>query len=176
MQRREEDGHFAPDTMKAMHDRSFSYTLSLTCILVLIIVAVFQISTVSAQTTQDDLRAAIRAELLSDPRVAALTAGQLDSMVNALTNYATKKGLSAHDVAWSPQPATSFTASAGATSEDSCDQSSFLCRLASAFGFSGTDMTIPIWIGICSAILVLILGAMIEVHRRSSPKIAALRK
>ncbi|MDP3646397.1 MAG: hypothetical protein Q8R25_04900 [bacterium] len=129
-------------------------------------IIVFQVSIVSAQTSQDDLRAVIRAELSSDPRASTLPAKQLDEMINALASAAASQGISAQDISWRPQPISDFSASAAAATTESCDYNSFLCTLTHAFGFSGSDLTIPIWLGISSAILILVLWGLIEIHRR----------
>ena len=117
----------------------------------------------------DDLRATIRAELLSDPRTSNLPQAQLDAMVDALTAQAQEQGLTAHDITWRPAmtPAENIQA-------DACgSMPSVLCALNRAFGFDGSDPRIPVGLGIVSALLILIIGLMFEMHHRKAAVAAA---
>lgn len=137
---------------------------------ILFLIVAFQVPVAMAQSSasqpDNDLRAAVQMLLLEDPRAAHLPQKEFDGMVDALVKAAEKKGLSAHDVSWRPQPVEIFSQNASVGEIGLCSQNSILCMINEAFGFTGSDMTIPIWFGICSAILVLIVGGMIEVHRR----------
>ncbi len=132
--------------------------------------AFFQTPIASAQTndaTNSELRAAVETLLLADPRAASLPQQEFDEMVSALVAAAEKKGLTASEISWRPQPVSSYSQSASVGEIQACADNSILCMINEAFGFTGPDISIPMWFGICSAILLLILGGMIEVHRRT---------
>jgi hypothetical protein len=149
---------------------TFFLALLTAVLLSIVFIGSLQVRVASAQTTaantstNADLRTAVIALLLADPRAAHLPQKEFDGMVDALVSAAQKKGLSAHDISWRPQPVTVFSQSAAVEEVQSCD--SIICMINQAFGFSGPDITIPVWFGICSSILVLVVGGMIEVHRR----------
>src|SRR5882724_6584307 len=82
------------------------------CILTMPFVAALSTTVVSAQSSDGDLRATVQALLLSDPRAAQLPQKEFDEMVNALVLAAEKKGLSARDISWRPQPVESFSQNA----------------------------------------------------------------
>lgn len=111
-----------------------------------------------------DLRSTIRAELLSDPRTAGLLEADLEAMVEALANEAQKQGLTAHDITW--RPASGQTSAAAASSCGNIPTP--LCTLNQAFGFSGADPTLPVWLGIAVALLILLIGIMLELRHRGS--------
>jgi hypothetical protein len=120
----------------------------------------------TAAAPQNDLRSAIRAELLSDPRTAGLSGAQLEGMVNLLTQEAQKRGVTAHDIAWHPQQRAG-SGMGGQNSETmaiSCGVSPFLCTLDEAFGFIGPDTTIPFSLGAASMGLIWIIAETL--HRR----------
>ena len=115
------------------------------------------------------MESAIRSVLAADPRAAALPPDQLNSMVQALSKSASAKGLQPSDI---HLPPTSNTM--GATNGQgaaSCDAStpSFICTLTNAFGFDGSN-TIPLWLGGASALLILIIGTMLEIHHLEHKK------
>jgi hypothetical protein len=110
-----------------------------------------------------DLRAIIRAELLSDPRTASLSQAQLDAMVSLLSQEAQKQGLNAQDITWHPQSSASGAAQAA---PESC-AGSFTCMMDQAFGFIGPDPTIPFFLGMASMGLIWVLAEMI--HRKRYP-------
>lgn len=113
-----------------------------------------------------DLQTSIRAALLRDPRTASLTASQVDAMVQVLAGEAATRGITAQDIDWRPSTAEStFTTTTGETTCGTIPR--VLCTLNTAFGFSGSDPTIAIGLGITSGILVLIIGAMLGRRRFS---------
>lgn len=161
---------------------STRYSLSITSTLLallcasILLVATLSVRVASAQsattasadttTTNADLHAAIVALLLADPRAAGLPQKEFDGMVNALVAAAQKKGLTVQEISWRPQPVSNLSQNAAVEEVEACSKTSILCMIDEAFGFTGPDMTIPVWIGICSAILVLIIGGMWEIHHR----------
>ena len=145
-------------------------------LLALVCVAVFVPVLTHAQAQTDTLRATIRAELLSDPRTTGLSKTQLDAMVDLLTGEAQKQGITSHDITWRPQSANSFGGanSSSASASSACGGiPSILCMLSEAFGFTGSDVTIPFALGAASMGLVWILAEMI--HRRRYPGVVPPR-
>jgi len=126
---------------------------------------------VNAQNTQSDLRATIRAELLSDPRTSSLSEAQIDALVNLLANEAEKQGITSQDIQWRPQSSERFVATESAAPQAPECAGGFLCTMTEAFGFIGADTTIPFTLGAASMGLVWILAEMI--HRRRHPYVSA---
>lgn len=122
----------------------------------------------NAQGSTDELRATIRAELLSDPRTSGLSETQIDTAVNILTQEAEKRGISSQDIQWRPQSTERFVAAESAAPAAAECAGGFLCTMSEAFGFIGADTTIPFTLGAASMGLVWILAEMI--HRRRHPK------
>ena len=121
----------------------------------------------TAQTlsqSEADMEAAIRSVIVSDPRAAALPPDQLNTMVKALAQSAEAKGLHPSDI---QIPRSSSTLGGGANGNGSVacpvGTPSFLCALETAFGFDGGNL-IPLWLGGTSALLVLIIGTLLEIH------------
>ncbi len=108
---------------------------------------------VGAQST--GLSEAIRAEILKDPRAADIPAAQVDAMVASLALAAAQQGVTESDITW--RPAESSDASGAAP----CG---FVCSINAIFGFGGDDYTIPIGLGITSALLILFLSMMLHRH------------
>jgi hypothetical protein len=121
-------------------------------------------------TPPSDLRAIIRAELLSDPRTSSLTQQQLDAMVSLLSQEAQKRGLTAQDLTWHPQTFQGTGASQAAQQPQDCG-SSWTCAAAAAWGFTGPDTIIPFSLGAASMALLWVIAEML--HRRKYPHLAA---
>lgn len=122
---------------------------------------------VYAQGASSDLRATIRAELLSDPRTSSLSQAQIDTLVDLLADEATKQGITSQDIQWRPQSTERFVAIESAAPDAVECAGGFLCIMSEAFGFVGADTTIPFTLGAASMGLVWILAEMI--HRRRHP-------
>ncbi len=116
-----------------------------------------------AQANSQDLGGAIRAALLSDSRSAQMSPEQFDALVASLAAEATKQGMTSRDITQNVVAPLSAVASEEAV----CD--SYLCSLNNAFGFSGSNMLIPIGLGFSSALLLLIIGVMKGMHRHPIP-------
>jgi hypothetical protein len=116
-----------------------------------------------AQTSsQDQLRATIQAAITADPRSASMTQAQISAMVDALTVQANKQNVTASDIVWRPQalgPEVLIPVAPACWGFPT-----FFCTLDDAFGFSGTDQTIPLSLFAASAAFILVLGLMRE-HR-----------
>ena len=118
----------------------------------------------SAQT-EGELQATIRAAILSDPRTATMSEAEVDAMVAALAQEASAQGMTSQDILWQPQEegAAGQTVSCG-----------ILCMLTNAFGFDGSDVTIPIALGICAALLLFVIGSLLHHHYGRHPVVGAL--
>lgn len=123
-----------------------------------------------AQNASSDLRATIRAELLSDPRTSGLSETQIASLVNLLAQEAEKQGITSQDIQWRPQSSERFVATESAAPQAAECVGGFLCTMTEAFGFIGADTTIPFTLGAASMGLVWILAEMI--HRRRHPYVS----
>lgn len=119
------------------------------------------------QETPGDLRATIRAGLLSDPRTSSLSQEQVDTLVGLLADEAEKQGITSRDIQWRPQGTERFVAAEDAAPEAVGCAGGFLCIMSESFGFVGADTTIPFTLGAASMGLVWILAEMI--HRRRHP-------
>lgn len=121
-----------------------------------------------------DLQTTIRAALLSDPRTSGLSATQIDAMVEVLAEEAKKRGISSEDIQWRPVSEQTFSDTSGKEVQSCGNIPSFLCALNTAFGFNGSDPTIAIGLGVTSALLLLIIGLMLERSRRAGAAAAPL--
>lgn len=118
----------------------------------------------SGQEGDAQLRDTIRGAILMDPRSHSMTPEELESLVAALTREAEADGLTSDDVLWRPTGEA-----VGSAQVPPCDN--FLCQLNRAFGFDGSDYTIPIWLAACSLALIFIFAAhrkMARLHARAS--------
>lgn len=116
-----------------------------------------------AAAQESELRATVRAALLSDPRTSTMSQSQIDAMVNILAQEAESQGVTAEDIRWRPTPET-FTQPEETGTASCGNVPGFLCRLNQAFGFSGSDTRIPILLGVGSALLIFVIGALLELH------------
>lgn len=144
-------------------------TLNLRNVLLLATLAVALLipTTIYGQEASADLRATIRAELLSDPRTSSLSQAQIDVLVDLLSEEAEKQGITSEDIQWRPESTERFVAIESAAPEAVECAGGFLCIMTEAFGFVGADTTIPFTLGAASMGLVWILAEMI--HRRRHP-------
>ena len=115
--------------------------------------------------SNDELKTTIRAALLADPRSASLSEAEMEAMVSALAEKAQMQGVTSSDIAWRPQ--SSESSDRGWWNMSACgNPSGFLCALSTAFGFAGPDPIIAIALGVLAAILLFVVGSLIEIHRR----------
>jgi hypothetical protein len=110
---------------------------------------------VSAQSA--GLSEAIRAEIMKDPRSSGIPQTQIDAMVATLAQAAQQQGVSEADITWRPAEA------AASVPVTSCG---FLCAINAIFGFGGNDYTIPIGLGVTSALLILFISMMLHRHHK----------
>lgn len=118
-----------------------------------------------------DIHTTIRAVLQSDPRTSALTEQEVEAIVAALEDAATERGIEANDILWRPEAdyGASLITSVETVPSD-CSANDALCALNAAFGFSGSDRTIPILLGFSSAALLILIAVLIEIHRMQKKK------
>lgn len=129
-------------------------------VLIAVLLSCMLCATVSAQ--EQELSAAIRASLLTDPRSQALSSEELDSMVQALTAAALQEGITAEDIMWRPEEPE---ADALPESADTCGQlPKALCMLNEALGFSSGNLIIPLLLFFGSLALLFVLGLMVKMR------------
>lgn len=121
---------------------------------------------VLAQAGDVELRATVREAILSDPRTAGMSEAEIEEMVVALTAEAGAQGVTSADISWRPQE---NVAEAEPATTACGNMPSFLCALNRAFGFDGSDMTIPIGLVISSALLLFLIGSMLLHHHGHHP-------
>jgi len=118
---------------------------------------------VSAQTAPDNLRATIRAQIMSDPRTTGLSEVQIDAMVNILARAAQQRGVTANDLFGSRsnnrRPRSRRLPIIAARHR------AFCARSISPLGLAGTDPTIPFTLGAASMALVWIVASKLHDHR-----------
>ncbi len=133
---------------------------ALVAVAVLFVILPFVVSAQGAGGEESDLRATIRAALLTDPRSASLSSAEVEEMVSALTGEAERQGVTSSDIAWRPQ--SPEESGSGAWDSSACgNPSGFLCALSTAFGFTGPDATIAVALGVLAAILLFVIGMML---------------
>ncbi len=117
-----------------------------------------------AQESDAELRATIRAAIMSDPRTSDLTEAEIEGMVDALVGEAEAQGVTSQDIVWRPEEP------APAPVPPSCgSMPALLCALNEALGFDGSDVKIPIGLGITSALLLFVIGSMLLHHHGHHP-------
>ena len=143
------------------------YRPAFTLALLVAVLAFSILIPIVAHAQSGDLRTTIRAELLSDPRTSGLTEEQLSTMVTILAAEAQKRGITASDITWRPANEESFASAAQASDSSSeCGNiPSFLCSFNRAFGFAGSDPTIPFVLGGSAMLLILLIGLIIHYER-----------
>ncbi len=107
-------------------------------------------------SAQSSLAETIRKEILKDPRASTISSTQLDAMVASLAQAAEAEGVTEADISWRPAEVGAET-----VVPEECD---FFCRVNSIFGFAGEDYTIPIGLGVTSALLILFISMMLHRH------------
>ncbi len=141
-------------------------------LLVVLVAALLLPGSAYGQESSADLRATIRAELLSDPRTSSLSEIQIETLVDLLAQEAEKQGITSQDIQWRPQNNEQFVETGSAASEGVGCAGGFLCIMTEAFGFIGYDVTIPFFLGMSSMGLIWILAEMIHRHRHPAIKVS----
>ncbi|PIR83867.1 hypothetical protein COU18_02190 [Candidatus Kaiserbacteria bacterium CG10_big_fil_rev_8_21_14_0_10_51_14] len=158
--------------------RSITHSRSAILLVILLIVAFALPSTVGAQESESQVRAAVRAELMKDPRTAGFSEAQIDAMVDILVGEAQKNNLTASDITWQPQGDTfnvQNSSSEGGVVSETCDSPRFLCLFSEAFGFVGPKTLIPLLLFQAASMgMVWIFAEALYRHRmRMYPPISA---
>lgn len=139
-----------------------------TAILALLFSAALPLFVYAQAQSQDDLHAAIMAELLRDPRTANIPPAQLQVLVDALAQKAQVQNVSASDIRWHPQSTTGLVSqdqSMGFYPSGCADGFSSLCSISDAYGFSDESPTIPLALLVSSGLLILLIVRMIRHHQ-----------
>ena len=144
-------------------------TFSLSRSLLLLVLALVLVGpAISAGDQHADLKSTIRAAIESDPRSSGMSDSELEGMATALSDEAAQQGVTASDIAWRPTEDQMVR-------ESECGNiNSFLCALTDAFGFTGSDLVIPIGLGVTSAFLLFVLGTMLLRHHGHHPLAGAI--
>lgn len=117
--------------------------------------------------TDAELEATIRSAILSDPRTADMTEAEIDAIVAALAEEAGAQGVTSYDILWQPQEETLATVEPVAT----CNLPEFFCTLNAALGLDGSDIAIPIGLGVTAALLLFVIGSILH-HRHGRHPLA----
>lgn len=107
-----------------------------------------------AQSSDADLRASIRAEILKDPRTASMSEAEITAMIDALTIGVQAEGIESN--AFIAQ-SRSFAPTAAEGVPSCGGMPEFLCRINQALGFDGTNALIPIVLLATSGLLAFLL-------------------
>ena len=123
---------------------------------------------VLAQTSQDDLRNAIQASVMSDPRVSDIPPAQLTGLIDALVSQAQAQKMTAADILWQPrtaEAADSVTNASGSV----CPSGwwGYVCQVNRTFGFEGSSWDIPIILLVVSGLLIVVIWEIIAHHRKA---------
>lgn len=130
---------------------------------------------VSAQVAQDDLRNAIQASVLSDPRAQTIPPEQLKELVDALAVQAQEQNMTASDILWRPQQTGLVEEVSVKPVEVGCAQGwqGYLCQFNKAFGFVGGNYEVPLFLLVVSGLLIAVVWELIVHHRKKLAKQAA---
>ncbi len=110
----------------------------------------------AALAQETDLKASVRQAILNDPRAAGMTDAQINAMVDTLSEGAKEQGITSQDLVWRPAPTDNM--------QPVCTLPSLLCAMNNAFGFDGSNPLIPTLLGVLAAILLFVIGVMLERH------------
>jgi len=118
---------------------------------------------------QQDLRATIEAAIRSDPRSAGMSNEQIDALIDGLTEESVRRGVSQEDILWRPQGEM-----ASSSVHVACVIPQIFCSINHAFGFDGSDYTIPIWLGAIALMLIFLIAGLLEHHHIHVMRMRAL--
>lgn len=123
------------------------------------LILLFAFASLAAAQENTDLQSTIRAAILSDPRSSQMSGEEIEGLVTVLADEAQSQGVNSEDIAWRPQETVAEGESADAIG--ACGYPAFLCALNDAFGFTGSPLIIPLLLGVCSALLLFVLGSIL---------------
>lgn len=130
---------------------------------------------VSAQDAQEELRSAIQASVLSDPRAQTIPPEQLKELVDALAAQAQEQNMTAADILWRPQQTGLVADTSVKPVQADCTQGwqGYLCQFNKAFGFVGGNYEVPLFLLVISGLLIAVVWELIVHHRKKLAKQAA---
>lgn len=138
----------------------FTKTMRAGAIFVCALILLFAFASLAAAQENTDLQSTIRAAILSDPRSSQMSGEEIEGLVTALADEAQSQGVNSEDIAWRPQESVSSD-EAGGEAREACGYAAFLCALNDAFGFTGSPLIIPLLLGVCSALLLFVIGSIL---------------
>ncbi|QQG38149.1 MAG: hypothetical protein HYS26_01170 [Candidatus Kaiserbacteria bacterium] len=112
--------------------------------------------------SDEELRSTIRAAIVADPRSASMSEAEIDVMVEALATQAKATGVTARDV----ESAARASQNTQRRSPYASECTSFICKVNEAFGITGNASVIAVAMGVTAAVLLFVIGMLIEHHRR----------
>ena len=119
-----------------------------------------------AQIAQDDLRDAVQASVMADPRVASVPPTELKGLIDALVQQAQAQNIQASDILWQPQRAAAASAVSAGQMPCPGGFAGYACQFNRAFGFEGNNYEVPIFLLIVSGLLLLVIWELIAHHRK----------
>ena len=130
-----------------------------------------------AQTSEEeDLRTAIQASVLADPRVSEIPPSQLKGLIDTLVQEALAQKMAVSDILWQPARAEAATiGSNGAAAESAACAEGFagyLCQFNKVFGFEGDNYEIPIILLVVTGLLAAVTWEIRAHHRKQLAKMA----
>ncbi len=142
-------------------------SLSRVSLLVLLIIAMMPF-VAFAQEQESALHATVRAEVMKDPRAAAMPAAELEAMIDALAKGAEEQGMTSEDFQQrSNQP--DFVPAPNPREQSSmpaCDgMPQFICTIENSFGFDGSNTIIPVGLLVTSGLLWFLLYELKHHHK-----------
>ena len=111
-----------------------------------------QTATSPSQASTTELQNAIRQQLLTDPRTARLNPNQLNSLVQTLSNQASKQGITPAQITWTPGVVRSRLIATPQTPTTTCSGNDPFCNMSLQNGIP------EIWI-LLGVFLVVLIGA-----------------
>lgn len=121
---------------------------------------------VHAQDMQasDEMKAAVMAQLLHDPRTAQLPPEQLQQLVDSLAQQAQAQNISLEDLRFQPGGFATPAAADTPAPQPVCAGDFFGCGMSYALGFIGDNPTLPLYFLVTSGLLILLIVRMKRHH------------
>jgi hypothetical protein len=119
-----------------------------------------------AQSSAEELRAAIQMSMMDDPRVQEIPPEQLKGLIDQLVAEAQAAHMSSSDILWQPQKAAAASAMSEQRTACPAGWEGYLCKFEEVFGFTGSSYEIPILILVTAGILLVVIWELIAHHRK----------
>lgn len=141
--------------------------------LVMILTAVFALTTLQAYAAEDsvsatatvsaELRATIMSAVTSDPRADSLTPDQLNNLVDILAQSAAESNVQPREISIGTIKESPYSNGGEAVA---CGVfPAWLCVASESLGFIGNDPSWPLLLGVLALVLLLI-GVLIKIHHK----------